>query len=446
MKNIQIQSKETVSINSNHSHSTERIINTLVKRKMSTTGTGLAVVGGGIVAWQVYSITSNNTPKQVEKSTSDFTNQNKTKRFSEKPEYLDLPTNYVHLDPSRDAVKAKGELRSILHRRPWKLLRAANSGAKDQHVNAVRDLSKMSSNLSDGEMRQMAQASNFQTAVGLASRFNNIDSRFFTPPPPTPVKVEETSIALLFKHILTNLPADGIDDCIKIFTNNALKNFVAQADDDAIRDQDMDNEFHRDISERLIYTPPRKQYYTSKGVVETLFLENCLQALLSHSTLEEHCDKMLDTTVLPLFVRIIKSEHGTNPQIKSLIGKIVANMAMYPSTHMALFKAGFIGILSQWKNDPNLLVTLPATRALANLDCRFGPKFAPGIYLMLNDATLKPGQPIEKSKGVDVVFLHGLLGGAFYTWRQEDPGNTRGWGRSDLVSSEEYSYCWPKDW
>ena len=198
MKNIQIQSKETVSINSNHSHSTERIINTLVKRKMSTTGTGLAVVGGGIVAWQVYSITSNNTPKQVEKSTSDFTNQNKTKRFSEKPEYLDLPTNYVHLDPSRDAVKAKGELRSILHRRPWKLLRAANSGAKDQHVNAVRDLSKMSSNLSDGEMRQMAQASNFQTAVGLASRFNNIDSRFFTPPPPTPVKVEETSIALLF--------------------------------------------------------------------------------------------------------------------------------------------------------------------------------------------------------------------------------------------------------
>ena len=121
-------------------------------------------------------------------------------------------------------------------------------------------------------------------------------------------------------------------------------------------------------------------------------------------------------------------------------------MAMFPATHMALFKAGFVGILAQWKDDPNLLVTLPATRALANLDSRYGPKYAPGVYLMLNDANLKPGQPIEKSKGVDVVFLHGLLGGAFYTWRQEDAGNTRGWGRADLVSSDDYSYCWPRDW
>ena len=121
-------------------------------------------------------------------------------------------------------------------------------------------------------------------------------------------------------------------------------------------------------------------------------------------------------------------------------------MAMYPSTHTSLFSAGFVGILSQWKNDENLLVTLPATRALANMDSRFGPKYAPGVYLMLKDANMRPGHAIENSKGVDVVFLHGLLGGAFYTWRQEDPGNSRGWGTSDLVSTEDYSYCWPKDW
>ncbi len=49
--------------------------------------------------------------------------------------------------------------------------------------------------------------------------------------------------------------------------------------------------------------------------------------------------------------------------------------------------------------------------------------------------------------GVDVVFVHGLLGGVFYTWRQLDEDNSRGWGdRSDLSSTEEYSYCWPRDW
>ncbi len=48
--------------------------------------------------------------------------------------------------------------------------------------------------------------------------------------------------------------------------------------------------------------------------------------------------------------------------------------------------------------------------------------------------------------GVDVVFIHGILGGVFYSWRELDRDNSRGWGTSDLVSSEEYSYCWPRDW
>ena len=48
---------------------------------------------------------------------------------------------------------------------------------------------------------------------------------------------------------------------------------------------------------------------------------------------------------------------------------------------------------------------------------------------------------------MDVVFLHGLLGGLFYTWRQIDHDNSRGWdSNSDLVSTQDYSYCWPRDW
>ena len=47
--------------------------------------------------------------------------------------------------------------------------------------------------------------------------------------------------------------------------------------------------------------------------------------------------------------------------------------------------------------------------------------------------------------GVDVVFIHGLMGGVFYTWRQADPHNERE-GVEEQVSGEGYSYCWPRDW
>jgi len=44
-----------------------------------------------------------------------------------------------------------------------------------------------------------------------------------------------------------------------------------------------------------------------------------------------------------------------------------------------------------------------------------------------------------------VVFIHGLMGGVFYTWRQQDPSNEREF-TDEQVSEDSYSYCWPRDW
>ena len=48
--------------------------------------------------------------------------------------------------------------------------------------------------------------------------------------------------------------------------------------------------------------------------------------------------------------------------------------------------------------------------------------------------------------GVDVVLIHGLLGGVFFTWRQHDKVKQRSWTNLKLVSESDYSYCWPRDW
>lgn len=69
-------------------------------------------------------------------------------------------------------------------------------------------------------------------------------------------------------------------------------------------------------------------HFRHRYSLETI-VEYCLQALLSHSTVESHCNTMLRTPMLPLFVRIV-NEFPCNAKIKSVIGKILANMSLFP--------------------------------------------------------------------------------------------------------------------
>lgn len=53
------------------------------------------------------------------------------------------------------------------------------------------------------------------------------------------------------------------------------------------------------------------------------------------------------------------------------------------------------------------------------------------IYLFFRDKKLKVN--------VDIVFIHGLLGGPFKTWRQDDRMRTK------LTDDDDpYTYFWPK--
>ncbi len=52
---------------------------------------------------------------------------------------------------------------------------------------------------------------------------------------------------------------------------------------------------------------------------------------------------------------------------------------MHEETHDRLFAAGWVGVLARWKRDSNLLVTLPATKALCNMD-QVGPRLSTQKY------------------------------------------------------------------
>jgi len=424
------------------------------------------VVSSGLLAWQVYASQQGQQELQeLKQKVFDQQQQQNHQRLlieelssspnSTKPQYIplskkildqlntsssldSLSSSPISFDNNSLSLENKDDLKSILPRhlrKPWRLLHQANTGDYEQHLKAVRDLSKLT--LSDGECRQLSQSMECRTAIGLA-RTAGVDLRLFMPPPPLPTESQDLEILKIFRDILTTLPSNNKDlhQCIQYFTSTALDQYINNYEEEVF-DSDISYEFHRESHH--MHTIPRP------AVSEETLVEHCLQALLSHSTVEEQCSQIVSSLALPLFSKIIET-HPDNPRIKSLIGKILSNISLYPDYHKSIFKSGWVGILASWKQNTNLLVSLPATKALSNMDQEFGgTKFKPGIYLMLpNDRHVQHKNNLS-NWGVDVVFIHGLMGGVFYTWRQQDPSNEREF-TDEQVSEDSYSYCWPRDW
>lgn len=103
-----------------------------------------------------------------------------------------------------------------------------------------------------------------------------------------------------------------------------------------------------------------------------------------------------------------------NFEIKMILAKIVTNMT---SSHDRIvdyfYKSGWIYLLSNWQQDDDLRFQVFASTSLNNLDkydtSEF--KYQPKLY------PLYPRGRVNEKPALDLIFVHGILGGIWITWR-----------------------------
>ncbi|XP_046771074.1 protein SERAC1 isoform X3 [Gallus gallus] len=305
----------------------------------------------------------------------------------------------------------------------WLLLKRTQSEDKEVRLQAVQELAK-NTHWHDYQYGTVAQTCDQRTAIGLA-RSKDIDLRFFLPPPSLPKMKNDYLIEDELRLLLVSLPQTGLDPCVQYFTSLAL----------------------RESSQTLAaqrgglwcFGGNGLPYCETLGKVPSETVELfCLQALVQHSKVSSHCDKIEAQGGLQLLQRIYQLRKDS-AKIQRNIIRIIGNMALDERLHSSIVRAGWVSVLAEVMKSPHVIQSSHASRALANLDRdTVQEKYPDGVYVL--HPQYRSSQPIR----ADVLFVHGLLGAAFKTWRQQDIDQPVDKKASEV--QEEYSQCWPKTW
>uniref|UniRef100_U3I4X6 Protein SERAC1 n=1 Tax=Anas platyrhynchos platyrhynchos TaxID=8840 RepID=U3I4X6_ANAPP len=268
----------------------------------------------------------------------------------------------------------------------------------------------------DYQYGTVAQACDQRTAIGLA-RSKDVDLRFFLPPPSLPKTKNDYLIEDQLRLLLVSLPQTDLDPCVQYFTSLALRESSQTLAAQRVS-------FH--VQNRTIWflCSCRAQRY--KPI--SLFL----------SIVSSHCDKIEAQGGLQLLQRIYQLRKDS-AKIQRNIIRIIGNMALDERLHSSIVRAGWVSVLAEVMKSPHVIQSSHASRALANLDRdTVQEKYPDGVYIL--HPQYRSSQPIR----ADILFVHGLLGAAFKTWRQQDVDQPLDKKASEV--EEEYSQCWPKTW
>ncbi|OCT79996.1 protein SERAC1 [Xenopus laevis] len=304
----------------------------------------------------------------------------------------------------------------------WILMKNAQSQDKTVRLKAVEEMAGIH-HWHNYQYRTVAQACDKQTTIGLA-RSKNTDLRFFLPPPTLPKVNDNYSIENGLRQLLSSLPQTELDRCVKYLTSLALRE-SSQSVVDQRRGLWCFGGNGLPYAESLSSVPSEKVELSS------------LQALLKHSKIPSHCEKIVSGGGLQLLQRIYLLRKDAQ-KIQRTIMRIIGNLALHENLHSEIVDSGWISILAEAMKSPYVIQSSHAARVLANLDRdTVNEKYHDGIYVL--HPQHRNSQPIR----ADVLFIHGLLGAAFKTWRQQDRDEPLD---ESAAQEDDYTECWPKSW
>ncbi|XP_076011241.1 protein SERAC1 [Genypterus blacodes] len=305
----------------------------------------------------------------------------------------------------------------------WVLLKRTQSANKDIRLQAVQELAD-NRHWHDYQYQTAAQVMDQRTSVGLA-RTPQVDLRFFLPPPSLPDLEDGFSAEDGLRQLLACLPQSEVDRCVQYFTSLALR--------------ESSQSLAAQRGGLWCFGGNGLPYVQSLTTVPSEKVESfCLQALVQHSKVQSHCDYIVANGGLKLLQRVFQLRRDS-PKIQRNIVRIIGNMALNEGTHQAIVQSGWVSVLAEMVKSPHVMQASHAARALANLDRdTVNEKYADGVYVL--HPQTRDNRPIK----ADVLFIHGILGAAFKTWRQKDRHIVE--GDEAAGNKEDYTECWPKAW
>ncbi|KAM3861649.1 protein SERAC1 [Diretmus argenteus] len=305
----------------------------------------------------------------------------------------------------------------------WVLLKRTRSATKAVRLQAVQELAD-NHHWHDYQYQTAAQVIDQRTAVGLA-RTPQVDLRFFLPPPALPELEDGLSVEDGLRQLLASLPQSEVDKCVQYFTSLALR--------------ESSQSLATQRGGLWCFGGNGLPYAQSLTSVPSEKVESfCLQALVQHSKVHSHCDHIVANGGLQLLQRVYQLRRDSQ-KIQRNIVRIIGNLALNESAHQAIVQSGWVPVLAEMMQSPHVMQASHAARALANLDREtLKEKYQDGVYVLHPQS--RSDQPIK----ADVLFIHGLLGAAFKTWRQKDCSISE--EEKETGSKEDYTECWPKSW
>uniref|UniRef100_A0A3Q2NMQ4 Protein SERAC1 n=1 Tax=Fundulus heteroclitus TaxID=8078 RepID=A0A3Q2NMQ4_FUNHE len=301
----------------------------------------------------------------------------------------------------------------------WVLLKRTQSSNKAVRLQAVQELAE-NPHWQDYQYQTAAQVIDQRTAVGLA-RTPQVDLRFFRHPPALP-DLEDVSEDCL-RQLLASLPLSEVDRCVQYFTSLALR--------------ESNQSMAAQRGGLWCFGGNGLPYAQSLTSVPSEKVESfCLQALVQHS--KSHCDHIVANGGLQILQRLYQLRRESL-KIQRNIVRIIGNLALNEGTHQAIVQSGWVSVLAETLQSSSGIQASHAARALANLDREtVKEKYQDGIYIL--HPQTRGNQPIK----ADVLFVHGILGAAFKTWRQKDRNTLE--EEREAESQDDYTECWPKSW